>query len=144
MRVSGMIRGNGHISKHGFECSEIRSLITRRRLQILVHSCLYYGMDTSLIPDHMFDKWSQELVQLQNDYPEIAEKCDYAKAFKDFDGSTGFDLPHHNLEIVNKARQLKQLSEQPKKVNSKKGCKKKKHVIYLKRSNKTKRKIRRN
>lgn len=130
------IRGNGHLSRRGIECNDIRNIITRRRIQILVHSCLYYDMDEPIIQDHVFDQWSQELVILQNKYPDIAKHCDYAKAFSDFDGSTGFDLPHHNLEIVNKARYILSLHRNSlKKVVVKKHCKKKKHVIYCKCSN---------
>ena len=71
----------------------IEDLILRRRLQILVHSYLYYEMNTNIISDKQFDKWALELVKLQRDYPDIAKKVQYAEDFSDFDGSTGFDLP---------------------------------------------------
>lgn len=89
-----------------FEVTEERGLIQRRRLQILIHSWLYYKMDTSLVSDQTFDSWANELVVLQTMYPKISERVIYAKEFKDFDGSTGFDLPYSNPEIERKGLQL--------------------------------------
>ena len=85
---------------------QIAQLIQRRRLQILVHACIYYGLNDNIIPDATYDKWENELVKLQNDYPEIANKVVYAEAFKDWDGSTGAFLPYYELNIVAKARML--------------------------------------
>lgn len=97
--LSSKIKGTGPSSIKGIEWNETRSLILRRRLQILVHSNLYYSKDSPLVPDYQFDRWAQELVQLQKDFPKIASKVDYAYYFKDFDGSTGMDLPYHYPEI---------------------------------------------
>lgn len=85
---------------------DIKEWIEQRRRQILVHSCLYYSMDASYIPDETFDRWSRELVELQEKYPDIAKKCVYHKYFKDFDGSSGFDLPYDLPEVRRKAIQL--------------------------------------
>lgn len=85
---------------------KIAELIQQRRLQILVHSCIYYNLDKNLVSDATWDKWARELVQLQVDYPKIAEKVIWAEAFEGFDGSTGFDLPIHDDWVVNKAKQL--------------------------------------
>ena len=94
------------------EDEKIKELINRRRRQILVHSCLYYRMNTSLISDAAFDKWSYELVDLQRKYPEIAAQCIYAKTFETFDGSTGFDLPLENVKVVKTAEYLLLISKQ--------------------------------
>lgn len=102
------IRGSYYLSLVGAEADEIRSLIQRRRLQILVHSCIYYDFDNNLVSDKTWERWAQELVKLQRGYPRVAERVDYHEAFKDFDGSTGFDLPHRNPEITRKAQQLLQ------------------------------------
>lgn len=80
---------------------QLEELINRRRRQILVHSFLYYQLNTSVIDDYTFDLWSKELVELQKKYPEIAKRCIYHEEFKDFDGSTGFDLPFANPEVQN-------------------------------------------
>ena len=84
----------------------IKEKIEQRRRQILVHSYLYYELDSAYIEDSIFDKWSKELVELQNQYPIESSLGVYYHAFKDFDGSSGFDLPYSKPEIVRKAKQL--------------------------------------
>lgn len=79
---------------------EVLELINRRERQILVHSYLYYKLDMSIIDDHTFDRWSRELADLLVQYPEEAAASVYAKGFKDFDGSSGFDLPFSNPEVM--------------------------------------------
>ena len=63
-------------------------------------------MDNSLITDKQFDEWGKELVKLQSDYPEIASRARYAKAFKDWDASTGAFLPLKDEWVIRKATQL--------------------------------------
>lgn len=99
-----MIVGSGKLSKLGLETSEIRQLLQRRRLQILVHSYVYYESNKNLVSDQVYDSWCKELVQLQEDYPKISKSVDYYKEFKDFDGSSGYDLPYNYPEIVEKAQ----------------------------------------
>lgn len=72
---------------------QIKEFINRRRRQILVHSCLYYEMNTNIITDYTYDMWCKELAKLQKEYPDVAKECVYQDAFDDFDGSTGFHLP---------------------------------------------------
>ena len=72
---------------------KVAELILRRRMQMLVHSYIYYHLDANLISDKQFDAWGKELVRLQADYPDIAKQVDYADAFADWDASTGFHLP---------------------------------------------------
>ena len=86
--------------------NEIAAKIQQRRYQILVHSLIYYELDTSIVSDHKWSEWAAELVQLQKQNPEIADKVIFAEAFKDFDGSTGFDLPFRDEQIVNIAYRL--------------------------------------
>jgi hypothetical protein len=94
--------------------SEVMELINRKRRQILVHSFLYYRMNTSIWSDWKFDLVSKELVELQEKFPEIAKKCVYAEYFKDFDGSSGFDLPLHMPEIIDKGLRLLKYHEKRK------------------------------
>ena len=61
---------------------------------ILVHSILYYEMDTSVVEDKVFDANARQLVKMQAEHPEDAEESQYWCVFFDFDGSTGFDLPY--------------------------------------------------
>lgn len=88
------------------EQEHIAELINRRRRQILVHSVIYYKMNENLISDSTWSKWATELEELQTKYPDIAAKVPYAKEFKDFDHSTGMNLPLDDPWAVNKARQL--------------------------------------
>lgn len=65
-----------------------------------------------MVSDYEFDRWCRRLVELQEKYPEIAEQCDYHEAFKDFDGSTGYDLPIGTPDIVSKARYVIKLAKE--------------------------------
>lgn len=84
----------------------IAELIQRRRLQMLVHSCIYYEMDKNIISDKLFDTLGKELAKLQNEYPDIARKICFNEAFIGWDGSTGFDLPLKNKWVIKKATHL--------------------------------------
>lgn len=101
-----LIRGTYYLTEAGVEADEIRTLILRRRLQVLVHSCIYYVFNENLISDSTWSAWARELVELQRKYPSIAARVDYAKEFQDFDASTGFHLPTRNFEIMDKAQYL--------------------------------------
>ena len=85
---------------------DVAELLNRRRRQILVHSIIYYKMDDNLISDSAWSAWATELEELQKKYPDIAAKVPYAEEFKDFDHSTGMNLPLDDPWAVNKARQL--------------------------------------
>lgn len=84
----------------------IAELINRRRRQILVHSAIYYNLNSNIITDETWSKWAMELVNLQHSHPDIAEKCVYHEAFRDFDGSTGFDLPLRDPWVMGRAERL--------------------------------------
>ena len=85
---------------------QIIELISRRRRQILVHSYLYYEKDANLISDSTWSEWAIELVDIQNRYPSLAAQAPYYEAFKNFDGSTGFDLPFRLPNIISTAEHL--------------------------------------
>lgn len=84
----------------------IKEKIQRRRLQILVHSCIYYEFDTNIISDAKWNEWAKELVDLQRQYPEESSAVIWNDVFQDFDGSTGMDLPVKNSWVMNKASEL--------------------------------------
>ena len=86
--------------------NDIAELIVRRRRQVLIHSIIYYKMDQNLVSDATWSKWALELEELQNKYPDIADKLPYADAFKNFDHSTGSNLPLNDPWANDKARQL--------------------------------------
>lgn len=107
-----LIRGTYYLTEAGVEADEIRALILRRRLQVLVHSCIYYVFNENIISDSTWGAWARELAELQEKYPSIAARVDYAKEFQDFDGSTGFHLPTRNLEIMAKAQYLLEIRKE--------------------------------
>lgn len=95
---------------------EITSKIKQRRLQMLVHSYLYYEMDNNIIDDATWSKWAKELAELQQKYPKEASEVEYANLFEDWDGSTGTHLVYDE-RIINKAHYLLRLkNEQTNKV----------------------------
>jgi NAD-dependent DNA ligase len=86
--------------------------INQLRRMILVHSCLYYRFNETLINDHKYDSLARELMELQKKHPELASACVFAEAFSDFDGTTsGFNLPLHDPWVVGKAQQLLNYAE---------------------------------
>lgn len=92
--------------------TDILELINRRRRQILIHSFLYYRMNTSVIPDATFDQWARELAKLQSENPEIAQEGVYADAFADFSGSiTGFNLPLSDPWVMSGAMYILKICE---------------------------------
>lgn len=88
----------------------IYAIINRRRRQILVHSVLYYRMNTNLIDDDTWSRWALELETLQEQYPEISVQVPYYDAFKDFDHSTGSNLPLDDLWAITTASNLLEYS----------------------------------
>ena len=84
----------------------VAELIQQRRLQMLVHSCLYYELDTNLISDKQWGDWAVELVKLQTDYPAISKEVRWAEEFKDWDGTTGAFLPLRDEWVMKQARRL--------------------------------------
>lgn len=62
---------------------------------IIVHSYLYYELDSSIISDKEFDKKTKELVMLKNTYPDLWKTSEYYYIFGDeYTGATGFHLYH--------------------------------------------------
>lgn len=84
----------------------IAEKIRQRRLQLLVHSFIYYDLNENIVSDDKWSQWATELVYLQNEYTEISKNVIYYDTFKNFDGSTGFDLDYRNPDIMNKAYRL--------------------------------------
>lgn len=60
---------------------------------ILIHSYLYYETDKAIWSDKKYDEVAKQLVGLQNKYKDISD-TQYGYVFKDYDGTTGFDLYH--------------------------------------------------
>ena len=97
------------------EKEQIAELIKRRRLQLLIHSCIYYEYNTNLVSDNQWATWAIELEELQVKYPKIAEQGIWAEAFKDFDHSTGYNLPTRDPWVMDRAKWMMECAEKFKK-----------------------------
>lgn len=93
---------------------KIAEKIQQRRLQMLVHSYIYYRMDDNIVTDHQWSAWAVELAELQNKYPDIEKQVPFRKGFEDWDGSSGAFLPLNEPWIKTKARNLLELPEEKK------------------------------
>ena len=59
--------------------TEVGALIKRRRLNVMIHSCIYYVLDQNIISDDLWDKWAKELQELMKKNPDAySDRFDYA------------------------------------------------------------------
>lgn len=70
----------------------VTRLVHLRRL-MLVHSCIYYRLNDSVVTDHQWQEWANELRDLQDACVENRCVGFYDSEFFDWDGSTGYHLP---------------------------------------------------
>lgn len=86
--------------------TDIKELIKRRRLQMLVHSCLYYELNEIILSDDTWQQWADELQRLQEQNPDCLEIGCWDYEFRDWTGATGAHLPHRHPWVYNKAKQV--------------------------------------
>lgn len=89
----------------------VLELIQRRRLQLLIHSCIYYEYNESLVTDEQWKNWAMELETLQNEYKVESELAPWTDAFREFDHSTGFNLPTTDPWVMGTARWILRISD---------------------------------
>jgi hypothetical protein len=73
--------------------------IRQRRMQMLVHSYLYYVLDENVITDEKWQQWADELTSLQSTWNTLGMTKEigfYDKEFAEWNGSTGMHLPQEN------------------------------------------------
>lgn len=70
----------------------IREFIHRRRLQMIIHSVIYYRLDENLISDHTWQLWANQLAEVQRQYKTLTCIAFHDELFEDWDGSTGNHL----------------------------------------------------
>jgi len=87
------------------EPGTVAELIKRRRLQVMIHSCLYYSLDENIWSDHKFDYACKELVELMRDNPN-AYSDRYDEYFEGWDGSSGYHFPHRDPWVLGQASLL--------------------------------------
>ena len=112
--------------------------IQQRRLQMLVHSYIYYVLNDNIISDFTWNKWAHELAVLQKKYPKTSKKVPYYKQFKNWDGSTGAFLDFDDniagkaeylLEIQHPVKQAKKVKKPEVKKSPVKSKKKKRKLF---------------
>ena len=77
----------------------IHERINQRRRQLLVHSFLYYQLNTSEISDHQYDKFCLDLIDLQEKYPKKAEECIFPEEFRGFQMGGSYALPYAHPDV---------------------------------------------
>jgi len=82
----------------------ITEKIRQRRSQMLIHSCIYYHLNDSIVTDNKWQEWANELRDLQELFSESIGF--YDREFKDWDGSTGYHLPIRHPEIMGMANRV--------------------------------------
>ena len=81
----------------------VKERIKQLRLNMLIHSYLYYHLDSPIISDDAWQRRADELAHLQDKHPRYIG-C-YDNEFKDWTGSTGYFLPV-DLWVISKATYL--------------------------------------
>lgn len=85
---------------------KIAEKIQQRRLQMLVHSYIYYDLNDSIVTDDQWAEWAYELKDLQETYPDIAKTVPYEQGFEEWDANTGAFLPYSTPQIIAIANRL--------------------------------------
>ena len=80
--------------------------INQRERQLLVHCCLYYGMNVNIISDDKYDFFSFDLANLIKEHPDDFKKSAYHYEFRNFDPSTGLGLNYKKPKIINTGLKL--------------------------------------
>jgi NAD-dependent DNA ligase len=85
---------------------EIKAKIRQRRAQMLVHSCIYYELNDNIVSDHRWQKWADELEELQRNHPHCCNIGFYDSEFANWTGATGNHLPHRDPWVMRKAQYI--------------------------------------
>lgn len=81
--------------------------IYRKMNQFLVHSYLYYKLDESIIPDHLYDFNCKKLVEYMEAYPDIAQGLPYYKLCQGIeDNGSGYYINDYPPQIVTTALRM--------------------------------------
>lgn len=86
---------------------KIMEEIKRLRLCVLIHSIIYYRLNTNIVSDFQYDKFAKKLKALQDKYPELSKAVpEYNKEFEGWDGCSGYNLPLGDIWGYSKAQWL--------------------------------------
>lgn len=92
----------------------IKERILSKRRNILIHSCIYYKLNTNVIQDFEYDKLCNDLVWLQERFPKIAEETPLHNIFKDWgneETTSGYNLPISNPKVIERAMRIVKINE---------------------------------
>lgn len=109
-----------NIKKSTVVPDNILALIKRRRLQLIVHSCIYYRLNSNIIEDFKYDSWAKELAKFHKKYGVVKINC-YDDYFQDWVDDvcktyTGFQLPITDTKIIAIATSLLEYHNEHKKI----------------------------
>lgn len=83
----------------------VQEEIKRLRLNVILHSCIYYEMNENIWDDITFDLKCKHLVDLLAKHPKVySDRFD--KYFEGWDGSSGFHFPHRDPWVHGKAEMM--------------------------------------
>lgn len=70
---------------------DLKTKIEFLQRKIILNSMAYYNYNTNFLSDREYDGLCKQLVGLQAEYGDVSDTR-YGYVFREFDGSTGFDL----------------------------------------------------
>lgn len=81
----------------------IEEVIRQRRAQMLIHSCIYYELNENVVDDHTWQKWADELEEVQRCAPDSCLIGFFDEFFVDWTGATGSHLPLRDSWVLGQA-----------------------------------------
>ena len=81
---------------------------------MLVHSYLYYVKGDSIVSDDTWQRWANELAELQRENPFDCNINFYDEEFSDWSGDSGFKLPLQDEKVKKKAMQILNIHREQK------------------------------
>jgi len=73
---------------------------------MLVHSYIYYEKDTNIVDDFTWQRWADELAELQDTNPQDCKIDFYDEEFEGWNGSSGAFLPLKDPKVIAKAEKI--------------------------------------
>jgi len=77
-----------------------QSLILRLRKVVLINSCIYYHLNSSVISDDKWQYFAEQLIVMQERMPNDCEIGYFDEEFENFDGTTGHHLPLRHPDVL--------------------------------------------
>lgn len=78
---------------------------------MLIHSHIYYELDDNIVDDHTWQRWADELAELQNENPDKCKIGFYDKEFENWNGASGAFLPLRDPWVAGKAAYVLKLND---------------------------------